>query len=102
MGTPLDEITDRIRAATSARTPLRIRGGGSKDFYGRCLRGEVLDTRGLSGITAYEPSELYVTALAGTPLAELEAVLAEKASACRLSRRISAANPRSAELSLRV
>ena len=78
MGTPLDEITDRIRAATSARTPLRIRGGGSKDFYGRCLRGEVLDTRGLSGITAYEPSELYVTALAGTPLAELEAVLAEK------------------------
>ena len=74
----LDSLTDRIRSASAARTPLRIRGGGSKDFYGGSLQGEVLDTQALSGISAYEPSELYVTALAGTPLAELEAALAEK------------------------
>ncbi|HTZ00221.1 MAG TPA: glycolate oxidase subunit GlcE, partial [Rhodocyclaceae bacterium] len=57
---------------------LRLRGGGSKDFYGQSLGGEILDTRGHSGIVAYEPAELVVTARAGTPLAELEATLAEK------------------------
>ncbi len=74
----LAEFTDRIRAATAARTPLRIRGGGSKDFYGQSLQGEILDTRTLSGISSYEPSELVVTVQAGTPLAELEAALAEQ------------------------
>ena len=71
-------ITDRIKAAANAGTPLRIRGGGTKDFYGQSLQGEILDTTGLSGITSYEPSELVVTVQAGTPLTELEAVLAEK------------------------
>jgi glycolate oxidase FAD binding subunit len=41
----------------------------------------VLDTRGLAGIRSYEPSELVVTVGAGTPLAELEAVLAENGQA---------------------
>ena len=76
--TALHHITDRIRAAAAAGTALRIRGGGSKDFYGHSsLQGEVLDTSGLSGILSYEPSELVVTVGAGTPLAELEATLAE-------------------------
>jgi glycolate oxidase FAD binding subunit len=58
---------------------LRIRGGGSKDFHGGALlQGEVLDTRAYRGIVSYEPSELVVTARAGTPLAELEALLAEQ------------------------
>ena len=78
MHAALDHLTDRIRSAIAARQPLRIRGGGSKDFYGRVFHGELLETGALSGITAYEPSELYVTAFAGTPLAELEAALAEK------------------------
>ena len=69
-------LSDRIRSAAHDKTPLRIRGGGSKDFYGLTLQGELLDTRALSGIVSYEPSELVVTALAGTPLAELEATLA--------------------------
>ncbi len=70
-------LIDRIRAAAAHGTPLCIRGGGSKDFYGRRdLTAEVLDTRVLSGIVAYEPSELVVTAYAGTPLKELEATLA--------------------------
>jgi glycolate oxidase FAD binding subunit len=71
-------IVERIKTAASASTPLRIRGGGTKDFYGQSLQGDILDTTGLNGITSYEPSELVVTVKAGTPLAELEAVLAEK------------------------
>ena len=70
------ELTDRIKAAAAARTPLRIRGGGSKDFYAQSLQGDVLDMTALCGVTSYEPSELVVSALAGTPLAELEALLA--------------------------
>lgn len=72
------QITDRIRAALTDGTPLRIRGGGSKDFYGQSLQGDVLDVSTLRGITNYEPSELVVTVRAGTPLAELEATLAER------------------------
>lgn len=78
MDANLAPLVDRIRAAAAAGTPLRIRGGGTKDFYGETLQGEVLDTRSLSGITSYEPSELVVTVKAGTPLAALEAALAEK------------------------
>ena len=78
MNPELHAIAERIRAATAAGTPLRIRGGGTKDFYGEPVDGDLLDTRALSGITSYEPSELVVTAQAGTPLADLEAALAEK------------------------
>lgn len=74
----LAQITRRVRAAAADQTPLRIRGGGTKDFHGLALHGEVLDTRVLRGIVSYEPSELVVTARAGTPLAELEAALAEQ------------------------
>lgn len=69
-------ITDQVRSAAAAATPLRIRGGGSKDFYGQTLQGEVLDTAPLAGVFSYEPSELVVTVGAGTPLSELEALLA--------------------------
>lgn len=76
MDSALQTLTETVRAAAARATPLRIRGGGSKDFYGQALVGEPLDTRALSGIVSYEPSELVVTARAGTPLAELEAALA--------------------------
>ncbi|MFS2099775.1 glycolate oxidase subunit GlcE [Variovorax sp. Varisp85] len=76
--TALHQIIERIRTAAAASTPLCIRGGGTKDFYGEAPHGEVLSTADLTGITSYEPSELVVTVRAGTPLAELEAVLAEK------------------------
>jgi glycolate oxidase FAD binding subunit len=78
MYTALSQIVDRIRAAAAGATPLRIRGGGTKDFHGEVLQGEILGTAALTGITSYEPSELVVTVRAGTPLAELEAALAEK------------------------
>ncbi|WBX99956.1 glycolate oxidase subunit GlcE [Ramlibacter tataouinensis] len=74
----LSHCMARIREAAAAGTPLRIRGGGSKDFYGQPGAGELLDTRGLAGIRSYEPSELVVTVGAGTALAQLEAVLAEQ------------------------
>lgn len=74
----LQEATDRIARAAAQGAPLRIRGGGTKDFYGQTLQGDVLDTRALSGIVSYEPSELVVTVRAGTPLSALEAALAEK------------------------
>ena len=78
MDAQLAPLVDRIRAAAQAGTPLRIRGGGSKDFFGERLAGELLETAPLAGITSYEPSELVVTVRAGTPLAQLEAVLAER------------------------
>ncbi|MEJ6021246.1 glycolate oxidase subunit GlcE [Ramlibacter sp. PS4R-6] len=74
----VEAVTQRIRDAAQRGETLRIRGGGTKDFYGEPARGEELSTLGLSGITAYEPSELVVTVRAGTRLAELEAVLAER------------------------
>ncbi len=73
----LDELRDRVRAATAARTALRIRAGGSKDFYGNACDGELLDPRALTGIVAYEPTELVITARCGTSLAELETALDE-------------------------
>ncbi|MDB5883091.1 MAG: glcE, partial [Ramlibacter sp.] len=74
----LDELAQRVRAAAASGTPLRIRGGGSKDFYGEAPHGELLETAPLAGVTSYEPTELVVTVRAGTPLAQLEAVLAER------------------------
>lgn len=72
----LQSLQDRIRAAAAGRRPLRIRGGGSKDFYGGGLEGELLDVGALSGITHCEPTELVISARAGTPLAQLERELA--------------------------
>ncbi len=74
----LDQLVAAICNAHDSHTPLRIRGAGSKDFYGGMLAGEVLDVSGCRGIVAYEPTELYITARCGTPLAEVEAALADK------------------------
>jgi glycolate oxidase FAD binding subunit len=85
----LGEWQARIRAAAAARAALRIRGGGTKDFYGRVAAGgagsadapgvaqQVLDTTAFTGIVNYEPTELVITARCGTPLRELEATMRE-------------------------
>ena len=78
MEAQLNSLIDAVRHAAADGRTLRLRGGGTKDFWGQSLTGEVLDTRGYQGIVSYEPSELVVTARCGTPLAELEAVLDEK------------------------
>ena len=74
----LAPLIARIRNASESRTPLDIRGGGTKRFYGEAAQGEAFDVTGLSGISSYEPTELVVTARCGTTLDELEATLAEK------------------------
>jgi len=68
----------QILDAAAAGGTLRIRGGGTKDWYGQDFGGEILDTRAHSGIVDYEPTELVITARCGTPLAEIEAALAER------------------------
>ncbi len=72
MSSQLDALADRIREAAGRGAPLRLRGGGTKDFYGNEPRGELLDTRAYAGIVDYEPTELVVTARCGTSLAGLE------------------------------
>ncbi len=70
---------EKILAAGAAGTPLCIRGGGSKDWYGQAPvvnADTVLDTRAYAGIIDYEPTELVITARCGTPLVEIEAALA--------------------------
>lgn len=72
------ELAERVRAAAELKTPLLIRSGGSKHFLGRRTEGESLDLSGLRGIVRYEPTELVITARAGTPLAEIESALTER------------------------
>lgn len=76
----LAALLDTVRAAASTgsapRKSFRIHGSGSHDFYGEALEGELLETRGLSGIVQYEPSELVITVGAGTLLSDLEKTLA--------------------------
>jgi glycolate oxidase FAD binding subunit len=66
----------RLAAARAARTPLRLTGAGTKDFYGETLAGEPFSLTAYRGVIDYEPSELVITARCGTPLSELEATLA--------------------------
>lgn len=74
----IDQFADTIRIAAERKAPLHICGGGSKEFYGNRIVGQdisMLDVTAYSGIVAYEPTELVVTARAGTRLADLEAQL---------------------------
>jgi glycolate oxidase FAD binding subunit len=73
----LVHLIDQVHHARSRQVPLEIRGGGTKSFYGGSPKGEPLDVTGLAGISSYEPTELVVTARAGTLLSELEAALDE-------------------------
>ena len=74
----LYNLSERIRAAAEQRRALRIRGGGSKDFYGGTPHGQLCETTALRGIVDYEPTELVITARAGTDLREINATLREQ------------------------
>ena len=73
----IEQWQERICAAASLATPLRLVGGGSKPWL-IPEQGEVFNTAEYSGIVDYEPSELVVTARCGTPLAEVEALLEQE------------------------
>jgi glycolate oxidase FAD binding subunit len=77
MDSALQELRDRVVEAHSASTPLRLRGAGTKDFYGERCEGTLLDMRSYLGVVDYEPSELVITARCGTSLSELEGLLAQ-------------------------
>lgn len=70
-----ESIASQVAEAYAAGHSLRIVGGGSKAFFGRAVRGQPLDIRRHRGVVSYEPTELVLTARAGTPLAELESLL---------------------------
>jgi glycolate oxidase FAD binding subunit len=75
MDPALEALQTRIRKAAQDSTPLRIRGGGSKDFYGGPPLGDILETQIYAGIVEYDPTELVITARAGTSLAAIESAM---------------------------
>src|SRR5580658_6302954 len=74
---PLAALRTAVMEAHRVRQPLRLVGAGTKAFYGELTGGTPLDLRPWRGVVEYEPSELVITARCGTPLSEIEALLAE-------------------------
>lgn len=73
-----EELSQLVVEAAESRTPLEIMGKGTKRELGHTVRaGAVVSTENMTGITLYEPSELVMVAKTGTPLAVIEAALAE-------------------------
>ena len=73
------QLAQQVQHAFEQKTALSIVGGNSKAFYGRIdertASAETLDVSGHCGVLSYEPTELVITARAGTPLAEIETLL---------------------------
>ena len=74
------DVVEAVRQARATRMPMEIVGAGSKRGLGRPIPSTTvtLDASRLSGIVAYEPEELIITVLPGTPVVEIEAALAAK------------------------
>lgn len=73
------ELADLVAEAAAAKIPIEVRGRGSKYEMGRPVQaGSVVSTENLIGVSLYEPTELVLSAAAGTPLAEVEGLLAER------------------------
>jgi glycolate oxidase FAD binding subunit len=76
------EFVTRVQDAASVGQTLLIEGGGTKSWYGNAVtkvdETQMLRTTGHRGIVDYDPAELVLTARTGTPLIELEQVLADR------------------------
>jgi glycolate oxidase FAD binding subunit len=73
------DVEDAVRWALAEGKPLEIVGRGSKRTLGRPSQSDLtLDLSGLCGVTLYEPEELVLSAKAGTPLAEIEALVEQR------------------------
>ena len=73
----VDQLCKQVEQAARSNTLLRPVGGGTKNFYGGPLKGDEVHMQPWAGILEYEPTELVITAKAGTPLSTIEAALAE-------------------------
>ena len=78
----LSELSEQVVTVRAAKRSLIIRGGGTRLFYGEPVPDDDtvgrLDLSAYHGVVGYEPSELVLTARAGTPLADIESLLAEQ------------------------
>lgn len=73
-----DQAAAMVVDALARGIALSIQGGGTKRDMGRAAQeGETLSTAALKGVTLNEPAEMVVSARAGTPLAQVEAALAQ-------------------------
>lgn len=77
MSQTFETVRDQVRAHFEQRESVRIQGLSSKAFFGRDVEGSVLALDKLNGISTYEPTELVLTAKAGTPLRDIEAALTQ-------------------------
>src|SRR5215467_2316673 len=76
------EVAAVVEWAAGEGKTLEIVGHGSKRGIGRAAQWDLtLDLSGLTGVTLYEPEELVLSARAGTPLSEIEALIASKGQA---------------------
>ncbi|MFM2034261.1 MAG: hypothetical protein RJA32_896 [Pseudomonadota bacterium] len=74
----LKGFAEQIQGAVQTKQLLRITGSGSKDWLGGELKGTPLSTKDYQGVVSYQPDELVITVKAGTPIKEVESILAEK------------------------
>jgi glycolate oxidase FAD binding subunit len=72
-----EALSLRVKSAAESKTPLRLMGGGTHASLAASSHGEPLDLSTLSGVIAYEPSELVITVGAATPIAKVQSLLAE-------------------------
>src|SRR5260370_6845619 len=73
------DVGGAIEWAVAGGKTLEVVGGGSKREIGRAAQWDLtLDLSALSGVTLYEPEELVLSAKAGTPLAEIEQLVASR------------------------
>jgi glycolate oxidase FAD binding subunit len=71
------ELAAILLEASETRTPLEVMGAGSKAMLGHAVQAEAsLSSRAMRGVTLYEPTELVMSARAGTPLVQIESELA--------------------------
>ena len=76
------DVEAAIAWAVGEAKSLEIVGRGSKRALGRPAQTDAtLDLSGLTGVTLYEPEELVLSARAGTPIADIEALLASRGQA---------------------
>jgi glycolate oxidase FAD binding subunit len=73
-----DDLCALIADAQATGTKLRLRGGSTKDAIGAPCEAQVIDMRGFAGVVDYDPPELVLTVGAGTPLAQIEALVASE------------------------